>query len=68
MPRDLSTRYMDRFGCIGPDCEDHCCWGWKVLVDKNTYENIDQIGFLLYALLELEAALGRISVPVQPFF
>jgi len=26
------------FRCIGADCEDTCCVGWIVNVDKNTYE------------------------------
>ena len=30
-------RYMQRFRCIGPDCEDNCCHGWTVEVDAKTH-------------------------------
>jgi lysine-N-methylase len=25
---------MSRFSCIGPACEDHCCYGWQVNVSQ----------------------------------
>lgn len=28
--------YSD-FSCIGPECENDCCKGWRIIVDKNTY-------------------------------
>lgn len=28
--------YSD-FNCLGPECEDDCCKGWRIVVDKNTY-------------------------------
>lgn len=34
----LMPRFVERFRCIGPACEDTCCSGWKVLVDKKTYK------------------------------
>ena len=34
----LQPRYADRFRCIGADCEDTCCQGWGVYVDKATYK------------------------------
>lgn len=30
---DFTFRYMTRFQCIGPACEEHCCGGWRVDVD-----------------------------------
>jgi lysine-N-methylase len=36
--RLLQQRYFDAFRCIGSDCEDTCCVGWIVHVDKPTYE------------------------------
>ncbi|TNF36899.1 MAG: hypothetical protein EP329_04410 [Deltaproteobacteria bacterium] len=36
----LQLRYMTRFGCIGPDCEDHCCYGWRVDIDAETYRKM----------------------------
>ena len=29
--------YVGQFRCIGPDCEDSCCIGWQVQIDKDTY-------------------------------
>jgi lysine-N-methylase len=34
----LQPRAYHAFRCIGADCEDTCCIGWQVNVDKNTYE------------------------------
>jgi lysine-N-methylase len=34
----LIPRYVSRFSCIGPQCEDNCCTGWKVDIDKKTYK------------------------------
>jgi lysine-N-methylase len=34
----LQPRHFDAFHCIGADCEDTCCIGWIVHVDKPTYE------------------------------
>jgi lysine-N-methylase len=34
----LQPRSYHAFRCIGADCEDTCCSGWLVNVDKTTYE------------------------------
>lgn len=34
----LMPRYAERFRCIGPSCEDTCCSGWPVHIDKKTYK------------------------------
>jgi lysine-N-methylase len=33
----LSPRYAAQFQCIGPRCEDNCCTGWRVTIDRKTY-------------------------------
>lgn len=33
----LQPEYMKKFSCIGPECEDSCCIGWKVDLDKKAY-------------------------------
>lgn len=33
----LQPKYMKFFKCIGSTCEDSCCIGWKVELDKSTY-------------------------------
>ena len=39
MPDDLlQPRYADSFRCVGPDCEDSCCQGLGVYVDKAAYK------------------------------
>lgn len=35
--RVLAPQYTFQFACIGPECEDTCCQGWRVSVDKATY-------------------------------
>lgn len=35
-----SFDYMNRFTCIGPDCEDTCCSGWKVNLYREDYRKI----------------------------
>ncbi|MGG7164467.1 flagellin lysine-N-methylase [Clostridium ihumii] len=41
MPKNivLSPNYIDKFKCIGGECLDSCCIGWKVDIDKRTYQN-----------------------------
>lgn len=34
----LIPQYMHKFKCIGSDCEDTCCIGWNVLIEKKTYK------------------------------
>lgn len=38
----LLPRYVSRFRCIGPDCEDNCCTGWRVTIDKKTFNTYRQ--------------------------
>jgi lysine-N-methylase len=37
LPR-LEPSYYETFRCVGAVCEDTCCRGWRVPVDKETYE------------------------------
>ena len=34
----LQPQYVSQFHCIGPACEDSCCIGWRVQIDKATYQ------------------------------
>ena len=38
---DFTLRYMERFRCIGPECEDNCCYGWSVMVDGPHYKKLE---------------------------
>lgn len=33
----LLPLYVSRFRCIGSECEDNCCTGWRVAIDKKTF-------------------------------
>lgn len=39
----LFPGYMKQFSCIGPACEDSCCKGWNVTIDKETYKKYRKI-------------------------
>ena len=35
--------FYKNFQCIGGDCEDSCCAGWNVHIDKRTYEKYKKL-------------------------
>lgn len=37
--RELRPLYYEQFQCIGGACEDTCCAGWNITIDKKTYQN-----------------------------
>ncbi len=39
----LIPEYMKEFQCIGSECEDTCCAGWRVSVDKDTFMKYRQV-------------------------
>jgi lysine-N-methylase len=39
----LVPRYMSSFVCTGSECEDTCCKGWQVNVDKATYKKYKKV-------------------------
>lgn len=39
----LVPRYVSRFRCVGSACEDNCCTGWQVDIDKDTYKAYRQV-------------------------
>ncbi|UHA75719.1 flagellin lysine-N-methylase [Paenibacillus sp. 481] len=39
----LLPLYMKEFSCIGGDCEDTCCAGWGITLDKKTYKKYQKI-------------------------
>ena len=40
MSKIIEPDYMSDFACIGGDCEDTCCAGWKVIVDRKNIPKI----------------------------
>lgn len=43
MHQALVPQYMKNFQCIGSFCEDTCCQGWTVVIDKKTYKRYKNI-------------------------
>ncbi|MFS0919248.1 flagellin lysine-N-methylase [Brevibacillus sp. 179-C 1.1 NHS] len=39
----LVPKYMEQFQCIGSICEDTCCRGWSVPIDKATYKKYKKV-------------------------
>ncbi|MGG3887083.1 flagellin lysine-N-methylase [Brevibacillus panacihumi] len=39
----LIPQYMDLFQCVGSSCEDTCCAGWIVPIDKATYKKYKSV-------------------------
>ena len=39
----LIPLYSERFSCIGSECEDTCCAGWRVTIDKKTFKTYKQL-------------------------
>jgi hypothetical protein len=35
--------YVSKFRCIASDCEDTCCCGWRVALDKTTFEKYQEL-------------------------
>lgn len=39
----LAPQFMRKFKCLGAECEDTCCKGWTVFIDKETYQKYRNI-------------------------
>lgn len=39
----LVPAYMQQFSCIGSLCEDTCCAGWQVVIDRTTYKKYNKV-------------------------
>jgi lysine-N-methylase len=37
-PQAITARYMTRFRCLGGSCEDTCCQGWQIPLDRRQYQ------------------------------
>jgi lysine-N-methylase len=37
-PVAIAPKYMETFRCIGSECEENCCHGWHVTIDKQTFK------------------------------
>jgi lysine-N-methylase len=58
----LQPQYFKHFRCTGAECEDTCCDGWGIIIDRETYEKYQDPGLGLIAgaklssLVEINAA------------
>lgn len=52
MLEPVRPQYAKKFRCIGNECEDNCCHGWEVSVDKATYQEYQAIPALRLLLEE----------------
>jgi lysine-N-methylase len=43
MLHSLRPHYAKNFRCIGPECEDTCCQGWDVVIDKGAYHDLQSL-------------------------
>ncbi|MDR8525909.1 flagellin lysine-N-methylase [Shewanella fidelis] len=34
----VRPQFVTQFSCIGGDCEDSCCYGWNIHIDKQSYK------------------------------
>ncbi|WP_209588849.1 flagellin lysine-N-methylase [Massilia sp. BHUDP2] len=63
----LIPRYVERFRCLGPTCEDTCCASWPIHIDKKTYkayrqDSAHELGKTLSkSLVRTENNLGSIA-------
>ncbi len=39
----LIPEYLNEFNCIGSACEDTCCAGWNIAVEKKTYQTYRKV-------------------------
>lgn len=42
----LVPQYLKKFNCLTSECEDTCCAGWSISIDKKTYEKYTQLNDL----------------------
>ena len=38
---EITPKYYNEFSCLGEKCEETCCQGWVISVDKNTFEKYE---------------------------
>jgi lysine-N-methylase len=69
----IQPRYGSTFHCIGSECEDSCCHGMSVLVDKKTYEKYqafpeEKLGSLVkqYVSINMMGATDSLYARISP--
>jgi len=69
----IQPRYGSAFHCIGSECEDSCCQGMSVLVDRKTYERYqafpeERLGSLVkqYVSINMTGASDSLYARISP--
>ncbi|WP_019635623.1 flagellin lysine-N-methylase [Paenibacillus fonticola] len=57
----LVPAYMQQFSCIGSSCEDTCCVGWQVSIDRDTYKKYNKIRSKIKPALDKHIKRNRSS-------
>ena len=55
-PVVIAPAYMESFQCIGSSCEETCCKGWAITIDKQTYKK--------YRTIEIRELRDKIKTSV----
>src|SRR5690606_8958465 len=64
----LIPKYMQEFTCIGSACEDTCCTGWRVDVDRDTYKKYKKTSDIeLKPLLEKNITRNRSNPSITTY-
>lgn len=61
-PEPMRASYGERFHCVGTACEENCCQGWGISVDRPTFDRYMEVP-------ELAARIGGLAAaqpPVSP--
>nr|WP_316640380.1 flagellin lysine-N-methylase [uncultured Roseateles sp.] len=56
-PVAAAPRYMQSFQCVGSACVENCCTGWRVLIDKPTFQH--------YRSVRIEPLAEKLNAQVQ---
>jgi len=64
----LSPQYLAKFQCIGPKCEDNCCYGWKVIIDEKMHKKYKKVSDIeLKSLIEKNVTRNRSNPSMENY-
>ena len=57
----LKPDYYEKFQCIANDCNDSCCIGWSISIDKKSYNKYKKISGEFGKVLNKNISKNRIN-------
>lgn len=64
----LVPSYMKKFSCIGPACEDNCCYGWKVDINEGMYKKYKKVSnFDLKLIIDKKITRNRSNPSIAKY-